>query len=163
MDERLKLSQKALESLDKSAILVSGDKPNLMTIGWGSIGIMWRKPVITIPVRFSRYSHELMEAGTECTVCFPKPGQMGKAISLCGTKSGRDVDKIKELKLTMEASKSVSVPHIADSGIVFECRILYRTDLAERGFVDREILEGVYPERNFHTLYFAEILEAYEK
>ena len=41
MDERLNLSQKALESLDKGAILVSGDKPNLMTIGWGGIGIMW--------------------------------------------------------------------------------------------------------------------------
>jgi len=157
------LSEKALNSLNRGAVLVSGKQPNLMTIGWGSVGVMWRRPIFVIPVRFSRYSHELMEAGDECTVCFPKPGEMGNVISTCGSKSGREIDKVKETKVKLAASNIVSTPYIEDSGIVFECKVLFKTDMDNRGFLDRAILEGMYPDGDFHTLYFAEVLDAYEK
>jgi len=103
MNKVFNLSDKAIESLDIGGFLVSGeaDSPNLMTIGWGSIGIMWGKPIITVPVRFSRYSHDLMDKQSEFTVCFPKPGELKKEIAFCGSKSGREYNKAEETGLTI--------------------------------------------------------------
>ena len=79
---------------EKSALLVTGtDKPNAMTIGWAMASVMWGKSVFVAPVRKSRYSHELLEAHGEFTVFVPSD-DMKNTIAVCGSKSGRDTDKI---------------------------------------------------------------------
>ena len=142
MKEISKLSEKALEQLDKGAFLVcnTAGGVNVMTIGWGSIGIMWSKPVMMVPVRFSRMSHDLMEEGSEFTVCVPKKGTMKEELKFCGTKSGRDYNKVEETGLKTDKAKEVSVPILKDCQIVFECRTLAKMDLSEEVFVVESIV-----------------------
>ncbi len=157
------LSQKALAQLEKGAFLVCNKVGgvNVMTIGSGSLGLLWRKPVITVPVRFSRMTHDLMEEGAEFTVCVPKKGTMQNELNFCGTKSGREYDKILETGLTLEKARAVNVPIIKDCEVVFECRILAKMDLSEDKFVDQSIVPWTYANGDFHTLFMGEIVEAY--
>lgn len=160
-----KLSEKALKQLDNGAFLVcnTAGGVNVMTIGWGSTGIMWSRPVFTAPVRLSRLTHDLMEEGSEFAVCFPKKGTLSKELAFCGTKSGRDVDKIAETGMTLEKAKTISVPVIKGSAVVFECRTLAKTTLSEESFIDAGIVPWTYSNNDFHTLYIGEIVEAYER
>ena len=160
-----KLSEKALAQLDKGAFLVcnTAGGVNVMTIGWGSVGIMWSKPVVTVPVRFSRMTHDLMEEGSAFTVCFPKKGTMQKELNYCGTKSGRDFDKIEETGMLLEKAKAVNVPTIKDCEVILECRTLAKIDLSESAFIDESIVPWTYSNGDFHTLYLGEIVEAYER
>jgi len=158
------LSEKFLQQLDSGAFLVcnTAGGANVMTIGWGSIGIMWGKPVFTAPVRFSRMTHDLMEEGAEFTVCVPKKGTMKKELAYCGTKSGRDYDKIAETGLVLAKAKTGNVPVIKDCEVVFECRTLAKMSLSEDMFLDASIVPWTYPNNDFHTLYMGEVLDAYE-
>ena len=67
-------------------------KPNTMTIGWGFLGTMWRKPVFVVAVRHSRHTFKLMEKSDSFTVCLPN-SEMREVLDICGTKSGRNMDK----------------------------------------------------------------------
>ena len=62
-------------------------KVNTMTIGWGSIGIVWQKPIFTVLVRQSRYTREFMEKSNNFTVSVCFDDSMKKAFNICGTKS----------------------------------------------------------------------------
>ena len=90
------------------------DKVNTMTIGWGTMGIEWGRPVFVAYVRESRYTHEMLERCGEFTVNIPMGNVDTKILSVCGTKSGRDMDKIKELNLTLEEPLNISVPGIKE-------------------------------------------------
>ena len=85
-----------LKVLAKGAFLTTaaGGRHNTMTIGWGALGNIWGKPVFTVMVRHSRYTHELIEAHNEFTVSFPLTAAFSKALGLCGSKSGRDMDTV---------------------------------------------------------------------
>ena len=75
---------------------------NTMTIGWGTMGVEWGKPIFVAYVRGSRYTHQMIEKSGEFTVNIPIGEFDSKILGICGTKSGRDMDKIKELNLTLE-------------------------------------------------------------
>ena len=83
-----------LQQLPKGAFLTvsHGGRDNTMTIGWGSLGVIWGKPVFSVLVRPSRYTYGLLEASGEFTVSVPLT-DMAKALGVCGSKSGRDLDK----------------------------------------------------------------------
>ena len=96
-------------------VVEGNDKnPNIMTIGWGFLGTMWSKPVFIVAVRHSRHTFKLLEESDSFTVCLPAKG-MSKALEVCGTKSGRDMDKFKMFGytairvrlLTLHISRSV--------------------------------------------------------
>lgn len=91
-----------LKILAKGAFLTTaaGGRNNTMTIGWGALGNIWGKPVFTVMVRHSRYTHELIEAHNEFTVSFPLTAAFSKALGLCGSKSGRDMDKFAAAEIT---------------------------------------------------------------
>jgi flavin reductase (DIM6/NTAB) family NADH-FMN oxidoreductase RutF len=94
-------SKDLLQQLQKGAFLTVKleDKVNTMTIAWGSLGFMWNKPVFIAMVRYSRYTYELIDKAEDFTISLPLQGQLKKALGLCGSKSGRDIDKIKEFGL----------------------------------------------------------------
>ena len=77
------------------ALLMAGDKDsfNSMTVSWGGVGVLWRKNVSTVYVRQSRYTKEFMDNSDYYTLTFLKDGYKDK-LSLLGTKSGRDIDKM---------------------------------------------------------------------
>lgn len=158
------VSQELLQQLQKGAFLTvkSGDKVNTMTIAWGSLGYMWNRPVFTAMVRYSRYTYELIKDASEFTVSFPLKEQLGKALNVCGTKSGRDIDKFEECGLTLGAGVWAETPVIDDCELHLECRIVYSQGMnAEK--LDGEIRRNSYPDGNYHVFYFGEIVKVLRK
>ena len=155
----------ALQAIkDTGALLITGtDKPNAMTIGWAMASIMWTRNIFVAPVRYSRYSHELLEAHKEFTVFVPYD-DMKKTIGICGSKSGRDTDKITLCGLSLVPSQTVAVPHVNAHGLVIECRVIYQDDFKNERLAD-DVRSSYYSGRdegNLHTLYYGEILAQYE-
>lgn len=139
-------------------LLTVGDQQNYnaMTIGWGSIGVMWNKPFIQVVVRPGRYTFQYIEKYPTFTVCaFPK--QYQKALTLLGTKSGRDSDKIKESGFTIIQSKKVDAPSYKEAELILECKKMYWQDMAPENFLDHTIVKN-YPNQDFHRIYFGEIV-----
>ena len=96
-----------LKTLSKGAFLTTAadGKQNTMTIGWGSLGFKWGQPTFTVMVRQSRYSKELIDANPEFTVSFPVKEGFAPALGLCGSKSGRDLDKFAAAGLLRKQAK----------------------------------------------------------
>jgi len=147
---------------DPGLLLVSTNrhgKSNVMTIGWGLIGMYWRKPVFMVAVRPSRYTHKFIEDSGEFTVNVPKEG-MDEVVKHCGEVSGREHDKFSECKLDLQKAKEVKVPVIKQCKIHYECRVIYKLNVAPK-LVPTNVKETVYPHGNYHTLYFGEISATY--
>ena len=130
--------------------------PNIMAIGWGTIGIIWRKPIFIVLVRPSRFTYKLIEEIGEFTVNVVPP-QLKEVVQFCGTVSGRDHDKFKEKQLTPIPSTKVKVPIIKEGILHFECRIIYKNDLVSSE-LEKTIIPVLYPKGDFHRIYYGEIL-----
>ncbi len=135
------------------------DKPNVMTIGWGTIGSIWGRPIFIVLVRPSRYTYSRLEEVDEFTVNVPSK-QLAIDTLYCGTASGRDNDKFKDMKFTSIASKEIGVPIIEECHIHYECRTLHKNDLIPE-MLDGTIKKEAYPGGDFHRVYFGEILATY--
>ena len=139
----------------------AGDKVNTMVIGWGHIGVIWSRPVFVAYVRGCRYTSELLDANPEFTVNVPLNGFEKKTFLTCGTKSGRDMDKIKECGLTLVPADEISVPAIKEFPLTLECRVIYREE-QDASRLPEEIREKFYSiEPSEHIAYFGEIKAAY--
>lgn len=134
---------------------------NTMAIGWGSAGIYWTKPVVVAPVRFSRFTHDLIEKSGCFTVSIPREGALAKEMNFCGTKSGRDLDKHAACGLTLMPGRTVAAPVITQAWMHIECRMLYKFDMSGDK-LDDGIDSRFYSDRNYHTLYFGEAVDFYE-
>jgi len=152
-----------LQKLKDPGLLLVGAKKNgkrnVMTIGWGFVGVMWKLKVFVVLVRPSRFTHEFVEDGGEFTVNVPDEG-MEKAVAYCGEVSGREHNKFKESKLHLVKGKKVKVPVIKECRIHYECRVIHKLKLNPR-LVPDKVKKRFYPKKNFHTVYFGEILAAY--
>lgn len=133
---------------------------NTMTIGWALLGIVWSKPMMMVAVRDSRHTFGIIEKAADFTVSVPRE-RMKKEIAFCGTKSGRDYDKFKECGLKAGSARNTVSPIIQVPGIHFECKIVYKSAM-DPAFLDAGYNKDLYPEKDFHTLYFGEILACYE-
>ena len=140
----------------------AGDTVNTMTIGWGTIGIQWGKPIFIAFVRDSRYTKELLDQNGEFTINVPLGSVDKKILGYCGTKSGRDCDKFADLKLTKEAPEVISVPGIKELPLTLECKVIYR-QFQEEKTLPAELYDRYYPasEEDFHTAFYGEIVSAY--
>ena len=132
---------------------------NTMTIGWGMTGVCWRKPVLMVAVRNSRHTYTIMENAADFTVSMPS-GNLRDEIFYCGTKSGRDVDKLQECGLRTTAARKTTTPIIDTPGLHAECKIIYKSAM-DPVFLDPDY-HALYPEKDYHTLYYGEILACYE-
>lgn len=137
---------------------------NTMTIGWGTIGIEWGRPMFVAYVRESRYTRQLLDENPEFTVNCPVGDIDGRILGFCGTKSGKDVDKFKELGLHTEEPMNISVPGIRELPLTLECKVVYRNPQPVEG-IPQVILDRYYPEvdgvRDNHIAYYGEIVGAY--
>jgi len=153
------------ETLDKlgdgGALLIAGNPPNPMTIGWATLGIIWNKPILTVYVRPTRFTFHLMEKSMDFTVCI-LPESCKKQLAFCGTKSGRDVNKIEQCGFTMEQGLLVKTPYIAESMIHYECRIVHK-HMLDHSTLDQKIISRFYPLKDFHMVYYGEILGVFKK
>ena len=151
-----------MDALKKGAFLTvkAGSRVNTMTIGWATIGHVWRKDVLMVAVRDSRYTFELIEKSNDFTVTIPTDNKSREAVMFCGTKSGRDYDKFIECSLKTRRGSAVESPIIDVPGIHYECKIIYKSAM-DSAHLDSDC-EKLYPERDYHTLYFGEILACYQ-
>ncbi len=138
---------------------------NTMAIGWGHLGVEWKKPLFIVYVRQSRHTKSLLDKNPEFTINVPL-GKIDKTVlSVTGTESGRDVDKIKKLNLTLVPGDTVSVPGIAELPLTLECKVVYQQDqdlsLLQEEKKDRFYKVNTPNEGDFHTAYYGEITAAY--
>jgi flavin reductase (DIM6/NTAB) family NADH-FMN oxidoreductase RutF len=153
--------KETLDKLDGEGILlVAGDPPNLMTIGWGTIGHIWHKQIMTVLVRPVRHTFKLMESVQDFSVCVLSE-QYRKQLSICGTKSGRDLNKVDACNFNMEPCIKVQSFYMEESVIHFECRIVHKHFL-DPLTLDPKIIKRYYPQRDFHMVYYGEILGVYK-
>jgi flavin reductase (DIM6/NTAB) family NADH-FMN oxidoreductase RutF len=137
-------------------LLVAGDPPNPMTIGWGTLGIIWGRPVFTVLVRPTRYTYQLIENSPDFSVNVLS-GSYRKQLAICGSRSGRDMDKIRECGFSMEGGIRISTPYIAQSDYHYECSLIHRNRI-DPSTLEPGIIRKYYPVRDFHTVYYGEIL-----
>ena len=160
-------AQEIMENVGKGALLTSrvGDEVNSMTIGWGMIGIEWKKPIFIAYVRQSRHTKKLIDANPEFTVNIPVGACDKNILAVCGRESGRDVNKLEKLGLTLVPGETVSVPAIAELPLTLECKVIYQQD-QDLNLLDADDRNRCYPlgtveENNVHTAYYGEITAAY--
>jgi len=160
--EHLESGMEFLHTKGAFLTVKSGDKVNTMTISWGNIGFEWNRPIFMVLVRKSRYTYDLMEKSDNFTVSIPLSVDLKNALAICGSKSGRDIDKFKECNLTLEKSKAVDTPIIGDCKLHYECKIVYKQEM-NPALLSKDIVESSYKTGDYHTLYYGEIVETYMK
>jgi len=135
-----------------------GEKDNTMVLGWGGITILWGKPIFIVPIRKSRYSYELIEKTGEFTVSVPIDTNLKKAMAICGSKSGRYMDKFAECGITRLPGQIVNVPIIAECLLHYECKVVYKQEIVPQN-LDKQMDSIWYPD--YHTFFFGEIVACY--
>lgn len=144
-------------------LLTSGDWQtghfNAMTVGWGSIGVMWSLPFVQVVVRPVRYTYQFIEKYDTFTVCAFSEAY-APALKLLGNKSGRDGDKIAESGLKPIPSIKVTAPGYEQAALILECKKIFWEDMDKNKFLDPR-LEKKYPAKDYHRMYFGEILAIY--
>ena len=151
-----------IELIGKEWMLVSaGDKEkfNMMTASWGGMGYLWNKPVAFIFVRPERYTYEFIEKSDYFTLSFL--GKLRKVYNICGSKSGRDIDKLQATGLNPIETKLGNVLY-KEARLSMECKKLYTDVLRAENFIG-EVADRFYGEKEggFHKLYIGEILNTW--
>ena len=142
---------------DDWALVTAGDREkfNTMTISWGGVGIMWGKPVVFTFIRSQRYTFAFMENGDRYTMSFFDE-KYRDALKFCGSKSGKDYDKVKETGLTPAFTENGSV-YFEEAKLVLVCKKMAKSKFDPKEFIDDTVEDKWYPEKDFHYIYFAEI------
>jgi hypothetical protein len=144
-------------------LLTSGDysagRFNTMTVGWGSLGCMWKRAMAMVVVRPHRYTYRFMEEYPDFTICHFPPGH-SDALQYCGSHSGKEVNKIEKCGLTPIASSSIGSPGFEEADLIIECFKMYFDDFKPEHFL-ADFIEENYPAKDYHRLYFGEIKAAF--
>lgn len=147
---------------DQWMLITAGtqEKCNTMTASWGGLGILWGGPVATCYIRPQRYTKEFVDREEYFTLAFFGE-EYRKALSLCGSKSGREVDKVKECGFTVQAGAG-GAPYFEQAELVLVCRKRFAQDMNPAN-IPGDIKEKWYPNQDYHTMYIGEIVEVLEK
>ncbi|OPZ99157.1 MAG: Flavoredoxin [Bacteroidetes bacterium ADurb.Bin408] len=137
------------------------NKFNMMTANWGGLGWLWNKPVAFIFVRPQRYTYEFTEREPIFTLTFFEE-KYRDILSLLGSKSGRDMDKMKNSGLTPFETENKSIA-FKEAQIILECKKIYATKINSADFTDKDIDNKVYPKKDYHTMYIGEITNIWVK
>lgn len=124
------------------AVMVScgreGETPNIITVAWA--GTTSSSPaMLSVSIRPERYSYAIIKETREFVVNLVTK-ELVFATDYCGVKTGRDVDKFKEMKLTPLPSKQIQAPGIAESPVNLECRVVSVTPLGSHDMFLAEIV-----------------------
>lgn len=157
-----------LETISNAALVTAkaDGKVNSMTIGWGGITTEWHRPIFVLYVRESRFTKQLLDQNPEFTINVPYGDDAKEILKFCGTKSGRDVDKVAALGLELVESEQISVPGIRQLPLTLECKVIYRRE-QDPAAIPEDITRRSYPpffpdgRGDYHTVYYGQILDAY--
>lgn len=147
------------KQLDKEwALLTAGVEGDLntMTVSWGAMGTIWRKPAITAYVRPQRYTKKFVDREDTFTLCFFDEEYREK-LAYLGKASGRDEDKIAKSGLTACFCQGENAPIFKEAKLAFVCKKMFAQDFLPENFVDESIIDSCYPDKDFHTMYIASV------
>ena len=131
------------------------DKFNTMTIGWGSMGTLWSKPICNVYVKENRYTHEFMENNDYFTVSFFTEDYKTD-MAILGTKSGRDINKVSLSSLT--PIKEDSYVYFKEARYTLVLKKIYKHDF-DINKIPLELKEHYYSNEPPHTMYVGEVIE----
>lgn len=148
---------------DKWMLVTAGDsaKFNTMTANWGTMGYLWNKPVAVVFIRPQRYTFEFIENKDCFTLSFFKETNR-EALKICGSESGRDGNKVEKAGLTPRFLESGNVA-FEEAELIVECKKVYADFLSEDAFIDKDIPGKWYPDKDYHKMYVAEIVNVWQK
>ncbi|HNW98389.1 MAG TPA: flavin reductase [Bacteroidales bacterium] len=132
---------------------------NTMTAAWGSIGFLWNRPVALCYVRPTRFTFDFMEKNNDFTLSFFEE-QYKDALNVCGVKSGRDTDKIKETGLIPMETKNGNI-YFKQARLVMECKKIYTDFIFPEKFIDKSIDKN-YPLKDYHKMYIGQIMHCFK-
>jgi flavin reductase (DIM6/NTAB) family NADH-FMN oxidoreductase RutF len=177
-----KLVKKEIDVLDyfneiikgiKTGVLLTtkhNNKVNTMTISWGQVGIEWNKLIFTTYVRTGRYTHKMLLESGVFTINIGSRQKVGKILNFCGSKSGKSVDKVSALGLTVVKGNNIDVVGFKELPLTLECKVIYR-QLQDENSISKSIKSRFYPHevpsdysgsnKDYHTMFYGEIVGAY--
>jgi flavin reductase (DIM6/NTAB) family NADH-FMN oxidoreductase RutF len=132
------------------AVMVScqrqGEKPNIITVAW--TGTICTNPaMVYISVRPERFSYDIIKETGEFVINLSSE-DLVKAVDYCGVKSGRNVDKFKDMQLTPVAGNIVKAPLIKEAPVNIECRVKQMLPLGSHHMIIAEVL-GVHVDKEY--------------
>jgi flavin reductase (DIM6/NTAB) family NADH-FMN oxidoreductase RutF len=135
-------------------------RANAMTASWGGVGVIWNRPYAVCFIRPQRYSFDLAEKCDKIALSFLEETENSREIyNVCGTKSGRDIDKIKETGLTpIDFDGAVA---FAEAYVVIVGKKIYTDMIKPECFIDEALINTYYPNKDFHKIYLCEIEKIY--
>ena len=157
----LEITDNVFKLLDKDWMLITAGPPeahNTMTASWGGLGVLWGRYVAWCVIRPQRYTYQFMERSDAFTLSFFET-QYRPALDLCGTKSGRDINKAEAAGLTPVPGILPGTTHFEEARLVLACRKIYTHDIDPERFLDPSI-DRNYPAKDYHRMYLGEVAEA---
>ena len=147
---------------DQWMLITAGtaEQCNTMTASWGGLGVIWGSPAATCYIRPQRYTKEFVDREEYFTLSFFDESYRPQ-LSLCGSKSGRDVDKVKECGFTVKTAEC-GAPYFEEASLVLVCRKRFVQPMAPQ-LIPEDVKERWYPQKDYHTMYIGEIVEALTK
>lgn len=157
------LSVKPFEKIGKEWMLITAgneERHNTMTASWGGLGVLFGKDVSFIFVRPQRYTKEFVDSNDGYSLCFFDESYR-EALNLCGTVSGRDVNKDEKCGFTVDCCEGV--PYYKEANLVIICKKIFRQPMQESAFIDKELVNRIYSAKDFHDIYVGEVVKAFSK
>ncbi len=143
---------------DEWMLITAGTKEsfNTMTASWGGFGILWNKPVAFIFIRPQRHTLGFVDREDYFTLSFFEI-KYRNILSFCGSRSGREVDKVAETGLVPLETRNGTI-YFEQAKLILECSKLYRDKIRPENFIIRELEKSIYREKDYHSVYIAEIV-----
>jgi flavin reductase (DIM6/NTAB) family NADH-FMN oxidoreductase RutF len=157
------ITDNTFKLIDKDWFLITaGNKNNFntMTASWGTFGILWHKPIVIAFIRPQRHTYQFAEKFDHFTTSFFDETYR-ETLKFCGTKSGKNVDKIKETGLSPAETKEGNI-YFKEARLVLECKKIYYDDLKPEHFLVDHIQKN-YPKNDYHRFYIGEIINCLKK
>lgn len=144
---------------DRWMLVAATDKSgrtNAMTASWGGMGVLWGKKVAFVFIRPQRYTKRFVDEAEKFTLSFFDDSYK-KMLGYMGKVSGKDEDKIAKSGLTVTDRNGA--PVFKEASLTLVCKKMYRDTLKEENFIDKSNIEKWYPQKDYHDVYVAEIVE----
>lgn len=138
----------------------SRSKCNTMTASWGGLGVLWGAPTATAYIRPQRYTKEFLDENEYFTLSFFGE-EYRQALSLCGSKSGRDVDKVEQCGFTVLEGEG-GAPYFDQARLVLVCRKRF-VQAMDPANIPQDVKEKFYAQKDYHFIYIGQIVEALVK
>ncbi|MDO8683686.1 MAG: flavin reductase family protein [Armatimonadota bacterium] len=153
------ISDNAFKLIGSDWMLITAGAPqacNTMTASWGGFGVLWNKKICWCVIRPVRYTYQFVEKADNFTLSFFEE-KYRDSLNLCGSKSGRDLNKIAAAGLTPVAGSLTGATYFDEARMVIECRKIYFQDIDPKHFLDPSIDDN-YPNKDYHRMYIGEVV-----